>query len=113
MYNLLLTGEYVSPGIIYNISVGYKAANKYPLNKGMIIPDIELTANFLLKMIGKDCILNKINIQLCQFEIEDIINLEENGEQITRVILKGNEDSKVIYLYKPTTSESTDVLPNA
>jgi hypothetical protein len=103
MYNLLKLGEFVSSGINYTITGIYKAINDTPINRNMIIDEIELLANFKLEVSKKNLVLNGILIRLNKFEIDEIINLEVKGVPSVQIKLKANQDSKIIYLYEPNT----------
>ena len=102
MYHLILDGEYSSPGINFDAFVEYDSLNKnVHVFKGMIIEDMEMDSDFGLEILNKKIELKSVKVNLKRFEIEEIIITENEGQQTTKLILKENDDSKVIYSYKP------------
>jgi len=100
MYNLILKSEYIQSGKVYNITCEFVHENEYPLIKGKLMPDIELTGNYDLEISGKYIILYNISIEAHGFEIENIISvIKENNLTVSKLFLKGNSNSEVIYRY--------------
>jgi hypothetical protein len=106
MYHLILDGEFSSPGMNFDAFVEYDSLNKnVHVFKGMIIEDMEMNSDFGLEILNKKIELKNVKVNLKRFEIEEIIIKENEGQQTTKLILKENKDSKVIYSYKPELSD--------